>query len=295
MIRVEAKNIKKSFDGKCVVNNVNLSFSSGKMTALCGRNGSGKTTTIRCILEILEKDSGEIFIDGEKKGIDKKNTGYIPEERGMFVKEKVYTQLHFFAQLKGMNNSEIESSIDRWLQRFHIEEYKYKKLESMSKGNQQKVQLISALIHNPDIIILDEPFSGLDPINTDLFVEVINELKAENKCILISSHQLALLEGICEDICIIEKGQCIYEGSILDLIKTHSKDYLYIKTKSAITLDGYEEVSPNNYRKALNDPNEFNEEMSKVVSGKLEIDSIGRGKTSLQEIFVSLVKAVEEK
>lgn len=295
MKTIEAKNIVKSFDGECVVNNVSLSFSSGKMTALCGRNGSGKTTTIRSILGILERDSGKILIDEKSGEINKKCIGYIPEERGMFLKEKVETQLRFFAQLKGMEKKEIEPAINYWLERFQIQEYKHKRLESMSKGNQQKVQLISALIHNPDIIILDEPFSGLDPINMDLFIQVMRELKAKNKCILISSHQLILLEGLCEDICIIERGQCIYEGSILNLIKSHSKDYLYIKTKDQITLSEYEEISPCSYRKILNDPSEFNSEMEKIVQRNLEIESIGRGKTSLQEIFVSLVKDAEEK
>lgn len=295
MKTIEVKNIVKSFDGKCVVNNVSLSFSSGKMTALCGRNGSGKTTTIRSILGILERDSGEILIDGKSGVINKKSIGYIPEERGMFLKEMVETQLRFFAQLKGMGKKEIEPAINYWLKRFQIQEYKHKRLESMSKGNQQKVQLISALIHNPDIIILDEPFSGLDPITMDLFIEVMRELKAKNKCILISSHQLTLLEGLCEDICIIEHGKCIYEGFILDLIKSHSKDYLYIKTKDQITLSEYEEISPCSYRKILNDPSEFNSEMEKIAQMNLEIESIGRGKISLQEIFVSLVKNVEEK
>ncbi|SET37654.1 ABC transporter ATP-binding protein [[Clostridium] polysaccharolyticum] len=295
MKKVDVRNIVKSFNGKCVVNHVNLSFSSGKMTALCGKNGSGKTTTIRCILGILEKDDGEIIVDGKESTIDKKRIGYIPEERGMFVKEKVETQLRFFAQLKGMEKEKIDPAMNYWLKRFHIEEYKYKRLESMSKGNQQKVQLISALIHDPEIIILDEPFSGLDPINMDLFIDVMRELKAANKCILISSHQLTLLEGICEDICIIEKGQCMYEGSILELIKTHSKDYMYIKTKDKASLNDYEEISPNHFRKMLNSSSEFNSEIEKIAQKNLEIDSIGRGKTSLQEIFVSLVNSVEEK
>lgn len=290
MKKIEVKNLIKVFDNNCVVNDVSFSFSSGKLTALCGRNGSGKTTTIRCILGILKKDGGEILIDGEQRYIDKKNIGYLPEERGLFLKEKVETQLYFFAQMKGMEKKNINSAIDFWLNRFGIQEFKKKKLECMSKGNQQKVQMISALIHDPDIIILDEPFSGLDPINMNLFIKIIHELKNRNKCILVSSHQLALLEGICEDVCIINKGRCIYEGSMLNLIKENSSDYLYFTTRDSIKLEEeFEEVAPCNYRIILNHPSEFSEKMDEIIRSGFEIESIGRGKISLQEIFVSLV------
>lgn len=294
MKTIEVKNIVKSFGRKCVVNNVSFSLSSGKMTVLCGRTGSGKTTTIKCIIKILKRDSGEILIDGKRGEIDKKSIGYIPEGGRMFFKQMVGSQLNFFARINGMGEKEVEPALNYWLEYFQIQEYKLEKPVTMSRRNQQKVQLISVLIHNPDIIILDEPFSWLDPVNMDLFIEVMRELKAKNKCILISSHQLNLLEELCEDICIIEHGKCIYKGFILDLIKSHSKDYLYIKTKDQITLSEYEEISPCSYRKILNDPSEFNSEMEKIKQMNLEIESIDRGKISLQEIFVSLVEDVEE-
>lgn len=294
MIKIEVKDLVKFYNKKCAVNNVNFSFSSGKLTALCGRNGSGKTTSLRCLLGILKKDGGEIFINEKKWDIDKKSIGYLPEERGLFIKEKVETQLELFATMKGMNKKEANCAIDFWLKRFGIIEFRKKKLECMSKGNQQKVQMIAALIHDPDIIILDEPFSGLDPLNMQLFIELLEELKTKNKCILVSSHQLALLEGICEDICIINNGKCIYNGSMIDLVKQYSADYLYIKTNSKINLiEGFEEFAPLNYRIKINSPDEFKIKMEEIIHSDYDIESIGRRKIDLQEIFVSLVSDSE--
>lgn len=289
MNRVEVKGLVKHYGDFCAVDKVNFSFSSGKLTAICGRNGSGKTTSIRCLLGLLKADEGEIIVDGLKQNLDYKKIGYLPEERGLFIKERIDFQLELLAKLKGMNNKEAKKSIDYWLNKFDIAQYKTKKLESLSKGNQQKVQMIAALVHNPDIIIFDEPFSGLDPVNMQFFIDLIKELKEAGKCILVSSHQLTLIEEICEDVCIINKGKCIYSGAIVDLQNKYSSDYLYFLTKSDVKNIDAEKYGPISYRIKLSRPDEFKTKLNEIMDSSMEVESIGRKKLNLQEIFVKLV------
>jgi len=287
--KVEVNGLVKYYGDFCAVNDVNFSFSSGKLTAICGRNGSGKTTSIRCLLGLLKEDKGEFLVNGSKQELDFKKIGYLPEERGLFVKERIDFQLELLARLKGMNKKDARESIDYWINKFDIAQYKTKKLENLSKGNQQKVQMIATLVHNPDIIILDEPFSGLDPINMQFFIDLIKELKENGKCILVSSHQLALIEGICEDICIINKGKCVYSGSIIDLQNKYSSDYLYFSTKSDVKGLDVEEYGPLSYRIKLNNPDEFNKKLNEIMNSSIDVETIGRKKLNLQEIFVELV------
>ena len=170
---LQVENICKSFTQKKVLNGISFCANSGKALGLLGRNGAGKTTTIRILMNVLPKDDGKILIDG--KPIDYKSItfGYLPEERGLYPKKTVKEQLIYFAELKGVDKKEAEKSLDYWLKRLDAFEYKDKRLDTLSKGNQQKIQLITAIIHNPQIVILDEPFSGLDPINVELFKKVI--------------------------------------------------------------------------------------------------------------------------
>lgn len=286
---VEVKGLVKRYGDFYAVNNVNFSFYSGKLTAICGKNGSGKTTSIKCLLGLLKADKGEVLINGSKQIIDFKSIGYLPEERGLFLKERIDVQLEFLGKLKGMSKKAARKSIDYWLDKFGIAQYKTKKLESLSKGNQQKVQMIAALIHDPEIIILDEPFSGLDPVNMQFLIDTIKELKEKGKCILVSSHQLALIEGICEDVCIINEGKCVYSGSIIDLQNKYSSDYLYFSTKSEVTSISAEEYAPLHYRIRLKNEDEFNIRVEEIMKMNIKIESIGRKKSSLQEIFVELV------
>lgn len=248
-----------------------------------------KTTSIRCLLGLLKEDKGEFLVNGLKQKLDFKKIGYLPEERGLFVKERIDFQLELLARLKGMNKKDARESIDNWMNKFDIAQYKTKKLENLSKGNQQKVQMIAALVHNPDIIILDEPFSGLDPINMQFFIDLIKKLKKNGKCILVSSHQLALIEGICEDICIINKGKCVYSGSIIDLQNKYSSDYLYFSTKSDLKGLDVQEYGPLSYRIKLNSPDEFKKKLNEIMNSSIEVETIGRKKLNLQEIFVELV------
>lgn len=228
-MNIEIQDLVKYYGNFCAANRVGFSFRSGQLTAIVGRNGSGKTTTIRSMLGLIPMDGGKIFVDGKESKLDLKDVGYLAEERGLFPKDKVQSQLLFFAQLKGMSAKDADKSIDRWLERFGILEYKKSMLESLSKGNQQKIQLIASLVHNPQIIILDEPFSGLDPVNMQMVMELLHELRDEGKCILVSSHQLPLIEKVCEEICIINRSECIYCGS---LAKLRTRDSITRSTKT---------------------------------------------------------------
>ena len=213
---LELKNINKSFGEKEVLRNISFSAESGKAFGLLGRNGAGKTTTIRILMNVFAADSGEILIDG--KPIDHKqiSIGYLPEERGLYPKKIILDQLIYFAELRGMNRREATKSVDYWLERLGMSEYRNKRLDTLSKGNQQKIQLVTALAHDPHIVILDEPFSGLDPVNAMLLKDVVKEQIAKGKIVLFSSHQMSYIEEFCDSIAIINKGEIAISGELYD-------------------------------------------------------------------------------
>lgn len=221
-MKIEITGLTKYYGQLCAVDSLSFSFGSGKLTALVGRNGSGKTTTIRSLLGLIPMDKGQIIINGLDRPLDLKRTGYLAEERGMFPKEKVNEQLMFFGCLKGMTAKNADKAIDYWLGKFDIGQYKKRPLESLSKGNQQKIQIIASLIHDPDVIILDEPFSGLDPVNMQMVMDLLIELRDNGKCVLVSSHQLSLIEQVCEDICIIDRSRRLYYGTVNSLRQARS-------------------------------------------------------------------------
>ena len=208
------KNVSKSFAGKKVVDNISFSLNEPGVYGLLGTNGAGKTTTIRMLLGILNKDSGEITWNG--KPVDRKNVnfGYLPEERGVYQKTLIIDQLMYFAELKGMNKRDAEKSIKEWAKKLKVEEYLNKTAEKLSKGNQQKIQLMTALIHNPELVVLDEPFSGLDPVNTDLIKNIIIELVRNGKYVIMSAHQMATIEEFCSNILILDKGITVLQGNL---------------------------------------------------------------------------------
>ena len=197
---LELKNIEKSFGDKKVLTGVSFKAEGGKAFGLLGRNGAGKTTSIRILMDVFPANSGEVLIDGHPIDYSKIGIGYLPEERGLYPKKIIIDQLTYFAELKGMSHKAAVQSIDYWLGRLGMTEYRNKKLETLSKGNQQKIQLITALAHDPDIIILDEPFSGLDPVNAMLLKDVVKEQIAKGKIVLFSSHQMSYIEEFCDSI-----------------------------------------------------------------------------------------------
>lgn len=206
--------IYKSFGEKNVLKGISFSAESGKALGILGRNGAGKTTLIRIIMQVFGADAGTVLLDGEPINTEKVHIGYLPEERGLYPKQKIMTQLLYFAELKGVDKKQARITADKYFKELGIEQYKNVRLDTLSKGNQQKIQLIAALIANPDIIILDEPFSGLDPVNAGMLKNIVKELIKDGKMVLFSSHQMNYIEEFCDDIIILNGGKSVLDGSI---------------------------------------------------------------------------------
>lgn len=222
-MKLELKNIKKSFEDKEVLHGVSFSVESGRALGLLGRNGAGKTTTMRIIMDVFRANEGEVILDGEKFKPDGSQVGYLPEERGLYPKKVVKEQMMYLAMLRGMNKKEALKSTTKWLEKLQVSEYTDKKLETLSKGNQQKVQLAATLVGEPEIVILDEPFSGLDPVNSQILKDVITELISEGRIVIFSSHQMSYVEEFCEDIAIINHGDVVLAGNLDDIKEEYGK------------------------------------------------------------------------
>ena len=231
-MKLEVKNIRKSFSGNEVLHGISFSVESGKALGLLGRNGAGKTTTIRILMDVFKCDSGEILIDGKPFIPKNHQIGYLPEERGLYPKKKVTEQIIYLASLRGISKKEAKENTLKWLKRLGIEEYVNRKLDTLSKGNQQKVQLAQTLVCNPEIIVLDEPFSGLDPVNAQILKDVVNELIQNNKIVIFSSHQMSYVEEFCEDIAIINKGNIALSGNLKDIKKDFGKNRLILSASN---------------------------------------------------------------
>jgi ABC-2 type transport system ATP-binding protein len=222
--------VRKSFGDFIAVNDLSLAVRAGRVFGLLGPNGAGKTTTIRMIVNITAPDSGSIQVFGQHITPSLQDRiGYLPEERGLYKKMKVGDQLKFFAALKNVDSREVDQRIDRWLARLRLSEWKNKNSSDLSKGMQQKVQFTSSIIHEPDLLILDEPFSGLDPVNVELLREIILEQRAAGKTIILSTHQMELAEKICDDICLINRSRKILEGSIREVKRAFSRNVVALR------------------------------------------------------------------
>jgi len=227
---VSVDHITKSFGEFTAVSDLSLAVYPGRIYGLLGPNGAGKTTTIRMIVNITAPDSGtvKVFADTVTSELQDR-IGYLPEERGLYKKMKVGDQLKFFAALKNVDGKEAEQRVGRWLERLKLTEWKNKKSSELSKGMQQKVQFITAVIHEPDLLILDEPFSGLDPVNVEVLKDIILELKAAGKTIIFSTHQMEVAEKICDDICLINRSRKILEGSIREVKRGFSRNAVALR------------------------------------------------------------------
>ena len=226
--------ISKSFGEFTAVNDLSLEVHAGRIFGLLGPNGAGKTTSIRMIVNITAPDSGRILLFGEQITPELQDRiGYLPEERGLYKKMKVGDQLKFFAELKNVTGKDAEQRVDRWLERMKLTEWKDKKSSELSKGMQQKIQFITAVIHEPDLVILDEPFSGLDPVNVDLLKEIVLDLKAAGKTIIFSTHQMEVAEKICDDICLLNRSRKILEGSIREVKRGFGRNAVALRVAGA--------------------------------------------------------------
>ena len=287
---LELRNIEKSFGDKKVLTGVSFKAEGGKAFGLLGRNGAGKTTSIRILMDVFPANIGEVLIDGKPIDYSKVGIGYLPEERGLYPKKIIIDQLTYFAELKGMSRKEAVESIDYWLERLGMTEYRNKKLETLSKGNQQKIQLITALAHDPDIVILDEPFSGLDPVNAMLLKDVVKEQISKGKIVLFSSHQMSYIEEFCDSIAILNNGVVALHGDLHDIKRDYPRDRLVVRTESpdAIINDfgsSCTVMENGSLMLRLTDPSEKKATMIRLVEN-YDIDEVKVFEPSLNDIFV---------
>ena len=301
-MRLEVKDIHKKFGEKEVLHGISFQVESGKALGLLGRNGAGKTTTIRILMDVFHANSGEILLDGKKFVPAKHRIGYLPEERGLYPKRKVVDQMVYLAVLRGMKKGEAKESAKKWLARLEVSEYETKKLETLSKGNQQKVQLASTLVHNPEIVILDEPFSGLDPVNSQILKDVVNELIAEGRLVIFSSHQMSYVEEFCDNIAIINQGEVVLAGELKEIKKEYGRDRLMLSAEKLsveelaqkVERDWQELVTVQERKKdflvlALRDGADRRMCLEKLAKSDLVVERFGIFEPSLNDIFVSKV------
>lgn len=287
---LELKNIEKSFGEKKVLTGISFKAKGGKAFGLLGRNGAGKTTSIRILMDVFPANSGEVLIDGQPINYNKIGIGYLPEERGLYPKKIIIDQLIYFAELKGMSRKAAVQSIDYWLERLGMTEYRNKRLDTLSKGNQQKIQLITALAHDPDIVILDEPFSGLDPVNAMLLKEVVKEQIAKGKIVLFSSHQMSYIEEFCDSIAILNNGIVALHGDLHDIKRDYPRDRLVVRTETpdAIVADfgsSCTVMDNGDLMIRLADASEKKAVMARLVEN-YDIDEVKVFEPSLNDIFV---------
>lgn len=230
MMELKVNDLHKSFDGNEVLHGVSFSISSGKALGLLGRNGAGKSTTIRILMDVFKANQGEMLMDGQPFHANQYNIGYLPEERGLYPKKKVSEQLIYLAMLRGCSRTQAKANLKKWLKRLGIEEYENRVLDTLSKGNQQKVQLAQTLMNDPDIVILDEPFSGLDPVNSQILKDVVLEQIRLGKLVIFSSHQMNYVEEFCEDIVILHRGNVVLQGNLKQIKKEYGNNRLVLRS-----------------------------------------------------------------
>ena len=238
-MQLEVRNISKSFGENQVLKDVAFSVPGGQALGLLGRNGAGKTTMIRIIMGVFDADGGNVLLDGKPIDRNRVKIGYLPEERGLYPKKTIGRQLGYLGALKGMTSAETKKATERLLSRLEMSEYLNKKLEVLSKGNQQKIQLAVALLNDPDILILDEPFSGLDPVNAMLLKDVVMEMIEKGKIVLFSSHQMNYVEEFCRDIAILSGGSIVCSGPIRDIKRSYDRLKIILLSPEAEKVEQY--------------------------------------------------------
>ena len=289
------KNVSKSFVGKQAVDNVSFSLKKPGVYGLLGTNGAGKTTTIRMLLGIIKKDSGEITWKG--KEVDRKNVnfGYLPEERGVYPKTKIFDQLMYFAELKGMKKADAAEAINKWAKELKVEEYLQMPAEKLSKGNQQKIQFMTAIIHNPELVVLDEPFSGLDPVNTEILKNIIIDLIKNGKYVIMSAHQMATIEEFCSDILILNKGKTVLQGNLKQIKETYPANRIEVNVRQDIRnyIKDFdleiETETNNNYVIKIADEEKAHSLLNRLINEGIKVDKFEIKKPTLNDIFIEKV------
>ena len=300
---LELKNVTKYYGDFKAVDNLSFKVKDGEIFGLLGVNGAGKTTTFRMIINLLDKNEGTILLDG--KPIDYSITdkiGFLTEERSLLLKLTVLEQAIFYGTLKGLDKKCIEERLDVLLERFHISEYKNRKIKELSKGNQQKVQFITAILHDPKLLILDEPFSGLDPINVEEFMKMINELKNKGTSIIFSSHRMEHVELFCDELVILVHGKSVLQGNLKDIKKKYRKKNIQLCCKGDVdklkdidgVLDIIKEAGTDTYIIKISDDTVV-DKVFEVVKTFKSVTKFNVEEATLNEIFISKVGEAYEK
>ena len=298
-MKLEVRNLKKNFGEKEVLHGISFSIESGKALGLLGRNGAGKTTTIRILMDVFKANEGSITLNGKEFCPKDYQIGYLPEERGLYPKKGVQEQILYLAALRGLDSRTAKKQTAYWLNRLGVEEYAGKKLETLSKGNQQKVQLAQTLVCNPDIIILDEPFSGLDPVNSQVLKDVIRERIQAGKLVIFSSHQMSYVEEFCEEIAILNHGEVVLGGDLKEIKREFGKDRLVLssleETPEALSrrlsdtmrhLLEVEKVQKDRVIIREKEPGRKKEILEGLLAQDVDLEYFGLYEPSLNDIFV---------
>ncbi len=295
MSTIHVKNISKSFGDTQAVKDVSFEVNPGEIFGLLGPNGSGKTTSIRVILDIYQPDSGSVeILDGPMTDEKLNRVGYLPEERGLYQDVEVNRCLSYLATLKGMSKAQIDKTLPAWLERFDLTEHQKKKNKELSKGMQQKAQLIAALIHDPEIIIIDEPFSALDPVNTQLVKDLLRELRSAGKTIVMSTHQMNQVETLCDRLVLIDYGKVLLEGGLSEIQDQFRTNQVIITTASPLPekLEGVAKIEPmnGNFRLSPAEGTNAQDLLGLLVNQGVRLNTFEVATPSLDEIFIQVVK-----
>lgn len=293
------EHIRKKYGNHVAVDDLSFSIENPGVFALLGTNGAGKSTAIRMILGMLAKESGRVSWKGKPLDVTSERVGYLAEERGLYPKYNIIEQMYYFASLKGMKKNDATAAINYWFSRLEIDEYRNKRAEQLSKGNQQKIQLAAALISDPELLILDEPLSGLDPVNADLFKSVIREEIGRQKYIIMSSHQMPTIEEFCEDIVILHRGKTVLTGNLNEIKKGYGRVNLTVKADRDFMPIAEEcglavkEQTPNGTNFRVDSEQQAEDMLKKMLSAGIIPVKFDLAEPSLHEIFVEKVDKAE--
>ncbi len=303
-MRLEARELVKSFGEKRVLEGVSFAVDGGKTLGILGRNGAGKTTSIRILMQVFPPDSGRVLLDGKPLDTGKVRIGYLPEERGLYPKKPIMDQLVYIGALHGMRAGEAKKSAMALLERLEMAEYANKKLDTLSKGNQQKIQLVATLISDPQIVILDEPFSGLDPVNAMLLKDIVREQIAAGKIVLFSSHQMNYIEEFCDDIVILNRGRIVLSGNIREIKHSYDRSRMLVYGPNLQTILDFSrnlsgelvassEISGDHVGIRLRNPGLKERFVLELAQSKLDIDEFRVYEPTLNDIFVEYTEGAQ--
>lgn len=298
MNAVEVKNVSKRYGSRTVVDNVSFSVSGGEILGMIGPNGAGKTTNIRMIMDVIKPDFGEVSLFGQKFNNElKSQIGYLPEERGLYRKKPVLGSMVYLATLKGLDNNLARSRAVKWLSRVNMQAHQNKKIEELSHGMAQIIQFLVTILHEPDVIILDEPFNGLDPVNVKMVKDIILELKDRGKAIMLSTHRMNEVEELCDRVFMINKGKNVLYGSIGDIKARYRDNSVVVEFENDFKIPGnyqIRKIRSHTFEIALENGMTFHQMLASLVSSGAPIVKFEVSTPSLNDIFIRVVGGKNE-